>query len=132
MAYEVPGFKMTLVAGEAMATAQYKFARITANNTASIGTDLTDIPCGVIQNSPPSGAAVEIMVTGISKIKVGAGGAVVAGNLIGCDAEGCAVAVDPDGVNDYYYVGQVLEGAGAGEICTALVNCATPVIQSGS
>ena len=132
MAYEIPGFKYTLTAGEALTAAPYKFAKISADNTASIGTDLTDIPCGVIQNDCASGDAAEIMASGITKILVGAGGAVVAGNLIGCDAEGCAVVVDPDGTSDYYYCGQVLIGASAGEYCTALINCMTPVIQSGS
>jgi hypothetical protein len=132
MAYEIPGFSFTAVAAEAMTAAQFKFAKISADNAVSIGTDLTDIPCGVIQNDPASGAGAVILVSGISKILVGAGGAVVAGNFIGCDAEGCAVVVDPDGASDYYYVGQVLIGAAAGEYCTALINCATPVIQSGS
>jgi hypothetical protein len=132
MAYEIPGFKLTMIAGEALTAAQYKFAKISDDNEIKIGTDLTDIPCGVIQNNCASGGSAEIMVSGVTKLLVGAGGAVTAGKLIGCDAEGCAVEVDPDGANDYYYCGQVLEGAGASEYCTALINCATPVIQSGS
>jgi len=132
MAYEIPGFKFSPIAGESVVAAQYKFAKLSADNTVSIGTDLTDIPCGVIQNDVAINGAVEVMVSGISKVLVGAGGAVTAGQLIGCDAEGCAVVVDPDGASDYYYVGQVVEGAAANAYCTALINCATPVIQSGS
>lgn len=132
MAREQAGFQMSINAGESLTACQYKFVKISANNTVVMGTDLTDIPCGVLQNNPPNGAAAEIMVSGITKLKVGAGGSVAASNLIGCDAEGCAVVVDPDGTNDYYYVGQVIEGASAGELCTALINCATPVISSGA
>jgi hypothetical protein len=132
MAYEIPGFKFTAKAGESLATAQYKFAKLSADDTVSIGTDLTDILCGIIQNDCGADGAAEIMADGISKLKVGAGGALAAGNLVGCDAEGCGVVVDPDGANDYYYVGQVIRGAAAGELCTVLFNCMTPVIQSGS
>ncbi len=132
MAKEIPGFSFTAIAAASFAAAQYKFAKISADNTVALGTDLTDIPCGIIQNDCASGGAAEIMVSGISKLLVGAGGAVTAGMLVGCDAEGCAVEVDPDGANDYYYVGQVLEGAAASAYCTVLFNCATPVIQSGS
>lgn len=132
MAYELPGFKITMVAGEDLSACQHKFVKISANNTVVMATELTDIPCGVLQNAPPSGGAAEIMVTGVSKVKVGAGALVAFGNLVGCDAEGCAVVVDPDGASDYYYVGQVLAGAGIGETCSVLINCATPVITSGS
>lgn len=132
MAYEVPGYKLTMVAGEDLTACQHKFVKISANDTVVMATELADIPCGVLQNNPPSGGAAEIMVTGISKLKVGAGGALAAGNLVGGDAEGCGVVVDPDGATDYYYVGQIVLGASAGEICSALINCATPVIASGS
>jgi hypothetical protein len=132
MAYEIPGFSFSPIAGESFATAQYKFAVLSANNTAIIGTNLTDIPCGVIQDKAPINAPSTVMVTGITKLQVGAGGALAAGNLVGCDAEGCGVVVDPDGANDYYYVGQCIEGAAANGIATVLINCATPVIQSGS
>lgn len=126
MAYESPGYKITLVAAESMVAAQFKFAKISADNTASIGNNLTDIPCGVIQNNVVSGGATEIMVSGISKIKVGAAGAVVAGNSIGCDAAGCAKVVGAGGA----IAGQVILGAGANEICSALINCAAPAIKS--
>jgi hypothetical protein len=132
MAYEIPGFKLTLTAGESLTTKQFYFAKISADNTCVMATELTDIPCGIIQNNPASGEATEIMVNGVSKVLVGAGGAVTAGQLVGCDADGKLVVVDPDGVADYYFVGQVLEGAGAAEYATILFNCMTPVIQSGS
>jgi len=132
MAYEIPGFKFTAEAAASFTTSQYKFVKFSADNTVALGTDLTDIPCGILQNNPAQYGAAEIMANGISKLLVGAGGAVTAGQFIGCDAEGCAVVIDPDGASDYYYVGQVIEGAGASELCTVLFNCMTPVIQSGS
>lgn len=132
MAYEIPGFNISLVAAESMASAQFYFAKVSGDNGAAICTELTDMPCGVIQNKPASGGAAEIMVMGVTKVLVGAGGALVAGNLVGCDADGKAVAVDPDGTSDYYWVGQCLEGAAAGEYATILINAANPCIQAGS
>jgi len=130
MAIELQGFKFTAIAGESLTAKQYMFMKLSADMTVVGTAALTDIPCGVLQNNPPIGGAAEVMVYGITKIV--AGGALTAGNLIGCDAAGTAVVADPDGVADSYYVGQVVIGCGAGEIGSALVNCASPVIQSGS
>lgn len=132
MAYEKPGFAITLVAGATLASCQYKFAKISADDTCVMATDLVDIPVGIIQNNPVSGLAAEVMVSGISKLLVGAGGALAYGEFVGCDAEGCGVTVDPDGTSEYYYVGRVLQGAAANCIATVLINCATPVLTAGS
>jgi hypothetical protein len=131
MAIELQGFKFTAIAGEALSAKQYMFMKLSADMTVVGTTALTDVPCGVLQNNPPIGGAAEVMVYGITKILAGVG-ALAAGNLVGCDAAGTAVVVDPDGVADNYYVGQIVIGCGAGEIGSALVNCASPVIQSGS
>lgn len=131
MAIELQGFKFTAIAGASLASAQYHFVKLSADMTVIETAALTDIPCGVLQNNPPSGGAAEVMVYGITKIVAGAA-PIAAGNLIGCDAAATAVVVDPDGAADNYYVGQVVIGCGAGEIGSALVNCASPVIQSGS
>lgn len=131
MAIELQGFKFTAIAGADLSAKQYHFMKISADMTVIVCAALTDIPCGVLQNAPISGQAAEVMVSGITKVVTGA--ALTAGNLIGCDADGHGVSVDPDGAADNYFVGQVLIGTGgAGEIGSALINCATPVIQSGS
>jgi len=131
MAIELQGFKFTAIAGADLSTNQYNFMKISANMTVVVCAALTDIPVGVLQNNPPSGGAAEIMVSGITKIVTA--GALTAGNLVGCDAAGLAVSVNPDGVADNYYVGQIVIGTGgANEIGSALINCANPVIQSGS
>lgn len=132
MAIEIPGFKFTAVAGEDLSSKQYYFVKISADDTVVMATELTDIPCGILQNAPAEGQAAEIMVTGISKLIVGAGGDLAAGNLVGCDADGKGVVVDPDGTDDYYYTGQCFVAGAASETCSVLINCATPVIQSGS
>lgn len=131
MAIELQGFKFTAIAGESLAAKQYHFMKLSADMTVIGCAALTDIPCGVLQNNPVSGLAAEIMVYGITKVVAGAG-AIAATNLIGTDADGHAVVVDPDGAADNYYCGQVCLGAGANEIASALIDCASPVIQSGS
>jgi len=131
MAIELQGFKFTAIAGESLAASQYHFVKLSANMTVITCAAAADIPCGVLQNNPPINGAAEVMVFGITKI-IGAN--LAAGNLIGTHTDGTAVVIDPDGVGDLYYVGQVVIGTGAGatEVASALVNCATPVIQSGS
>lgn len=131
MAIELQGFKFTAIAGASLTTSQYHFVKLSANMTVIVCDAAADIPCGVLQNNPPSGGAAEVMVYGITKI---IGASLTAGNLIGTHTDGTAVVIDPDGVADLYYCGQVLIGTGAGaaEVASALINCATPVIQAGS
>lgn len=132
MAIELQGFKFTAIAGEAMTNYQYHWMKLSADMTVVRCTALTDIPCGILQNNCASGLAAEVLVFGISKLMIGTGGAMTFGQLVGTDANGEGIVVDPDGANDYYYCGQIVLGAGASEIGSALINCATPVIQSGS
>lgn len=131
MAIEQPGYKFTAIAGSSLASYQYHFVKLSADMTVVPCSAATDIPCGVLQNNPASGGAAEVMVSGVTKI---IGASLTAGNLIGTHSDGHAVVIDPDGVGDIYYCGQVLigTGAGAGEIASALINCATPVITAGS
>lgn len=131
MAIELSGFKISAIAGENLSNMQYHWVKISANNTVLMATELTDMPCGILQNNPVEGLAAEIMVIGISKLQLHAG-AIAFGVLVGTDGDGHGITVDPDGANDYYYCGQIIMGAGANEIASALINCAAPVIQSGS
>lgn len=133
MAIELQGFKFSAIAGEDLSAKQYHFMKLSANMTVVGCAATTDIPCGVLQNNPPSGGAAEVMVYGITKIVTAVVTGLAAGTLLGTDANGHAVAIDPDGNDDLYYCGQVvISTGGANEIGSALVNCATPVIQSGS
>ena len=131
MAIELQGFKFTAIAGESLSTYQYHFMKLSADMTVVKCSATTDIPCGVLQNNPPILGSAEVMVYGITKIL---GASLTAGMLIGTHTDGHAVEIDPDGGADLYICGQVLigTGAGAGEIASALINCANPVIQSKS
>lgn len=132
MAIELQGFKFTAIAGGDLSAKQYHFVKISADMTVVICNNLADIPCGVLQNNPEQYGAAEVMVFGISKVVTAA--ATAYGVQIGTDASGHAILVDPDGGNDYYYCGIMVQSTGGGspEIGSALINCATPVIQSKS
>jgi len=131
MAIELQGFKFTAIAGGDLSAKQYHFVKISANMTVVVCNALTDIPCGVLQNNPPQYGAAEVLVFGISKVVTAA--ATACGVQVGCDTNGHAILVDPDGGNDYYYCGIMVQSTGgADEIGSALINCATPVIQSKS
>ena len=132
MAYEQPCFKFSATSLVDMRTNQFHFVNIAADDTVTLCSALTDIPCGILQNTPNVGETAEVLAIGISKLRTGAGAALAAGNLVGTDALGEGVTVDPDGAADNYYAGQVLAGSNASEICTVLINCINPVIQSGS
>lgn len=128
MAWESPQMKLTgMVAGADLsaATNQYKFVELTADNTVNVCNAATDKPVGVLQNTPKSGEAAEIVVVGVTKMQADA--ALTAGTLIGTSADGQADAKVPGTDTTEYTVGMVLVGAGAAaELAVAVVNCAAP------
>ena len=124
MAFEQPGFKITLVAGGDLSAKQFHFVKLNSSGQAVICAAITDIPVGILQNKPTSGQEAEIMVNGISKLV--ADGTIDEGNLIGTsnDGQGDAIVAGSDGT--VYTVGQALEAAAAGEIFAVLFNTANP------
>lgn len=91
MSYEVPGFKIgTLTASADNSGNQFRYAKVSGSGTATVTAAPADVVLGVIQNKPKAGEAVDVMVTGISKVVAGA--AVAAGAEVGSDAQGRAIA----------------------------------------
>ena len=127
MAYEIPGKVISLICGAvSLAAMQYHFVKLSADNTVVICAAVTDIPVGVLQNKPGIGKAAEVMIFGVSKLIVGAAGALTYGLAVGTDASGHASS---SLVTDTtcYNVGRVLQGAAVGALCTATINCLNPV-----
>jgi hypothetical protein len=127
MAYEIANsaVKITLVAGEDLSSAQYKFVKINSSGQAVACSGATDKPVGVLQNSPASGGEASITVVGGTKVVAGA--SIDEGVLIGTSSTGKADAKVPGTDTTEYVVGQVILAAGAdGEILTALINCSNP------
>ena len=130
MAIEQQGFKFSGVYYNASSTAratQYSVmqSRGTTYDLQVIEVSAKEnIPCGVLQNTPLSGQAAEIMVSGISKVICG--NACANGTLVG-GATGGKVFVATTGS---VILGQMLVGGTADtNIGSALINCAVPVIK---
>lgn len=120
MATEIRGLAVgTLTASADLSAQQYKFAKISGARTLTVCAAATDRPVGVIQNKPVSGATVDLMVTGVTKMVAGA--AVSAGDELTSDAQGRAItAVTAAGANRSY--GIALEAAtAAGQIIEVLL-----------
>lgn len=127
MAYEISNYsvKVTLVAGADLSAAQYKFVKLNSSGQAVVCSSATDIPIGVLQNDPASGAEAEVLVIGGTKIIAGA--AIGEGAQVGTSTAGKAVALTAGTDTTKYVAGALLTESGAdGEIVTAVINCANP------
>ena len=125
MAWTIPGFTFTRVAGADLSSSQYYFVKLSTTDTVVVCAAATDIPIGILQNAPTSGQEATIMVTGISKVSADA--ALSIGQLIRTAADGQADAKTVGTDTTQYVVGNVLVAAGAaGELATATVNCLNP------
>lgn len=117
--------KTTAVAGADLSAKQYHFVKLNADNQVIVCAAATDIPCGVLQNTPASGDAAELVVIGETKVSGDAD--LDAGHLIGTSGDGQADRKIPGTDTTEYIAGQVKIGNGAaGGLITAFVNCASP------
>lgn len=127
MAWEVDGVVKLVgfTASADLSAKQYYFVKISGANTVTVCAAATDVPCGVLQNAPASGAAAEVVALGISKVSSDA--ALSRGNLIGTSGDGQADAKTPGTDTTEYVCGQVLVATGAaGDLATAYINCMNP------
>lgn len=127
MAYEINNYsvKVTLVAGADLSSSQYKFVKLNANGAAVICDGATDVPIGVLQNNPASGAEASVLVVGGTKIVAGA--SLDEGAQIGTSSAGKAVALTAGTDTTKYVVGTIITASAAdGNIVTAVINAATP------
>jgi hypothetical protein len=143
------------------APAQYTFVLVNASGFADLVANASDVPIGVIQNRPfvmsqttsqVGGGAAEIVVVGVTKVRVGTGGftlsATTPGNLIefsvASNHVGTAIQAGAATGGAKCIVGQVLtaQGLGAnaggslqtlvttyasGVLARAIVNCVFPL-----
>ena len=66
MAYEINQYsvKITLPAAADLSTKQYYFVKVNTSGQAALCSGATDRPIGVLQNTPTSGQAAEVLVVG--------------------------------------------------------------------
>lgn len=118
-------FKITLEAGADLSSSQYHFVKLNSSGKAVECSAVTDKPVGVLQNTPTSGQAAEIVVVGLTKVSTNA--ALAIADLVGTSADSQAAAYVAGTDTTKYVVGTVLvTSGGADEITSILVNCANP------
>lgn len=127
--------KISLVANSDLSTKQFRFVNLTGS--AYNGTPYTDVlasatgrPFGILQNQPKQYQEAEVTVSGICKVVVGTGG-VTAGNPIGTDANGAAVALTAINTGaTKYIVGTALQTGAAGSIVAVAIACPSAVLSA--
>lgn len=123
MAYEIALVPdVTLDAGADLSADQFKFVKMSGDNTVILCAAATDLPIGVLQNDPLLGQSAQVRLMGVTKLEGDA--ALVAGNQIGTSADGQADVKIPGTDITEFICGQVLDGVGAaGELATVAINC---------
>lgn len=109
----------TMKAGGAIT--QYRFVKVSADDTVIQCDGVTDKPFGVAQEGAASGGALKVCCAGVTKLQGDAD--LNAGDSIGTSADGQAAAYGASDTTKYI-VGQVMTGnTAAAGIVTAAVNC---------
>lgn len=119
MAWEIPDIQFTLPAGQDLSAFQFCFvnADATAAGSRAVAPAAGGRAIAVCQNKPnAAGVATSLVNSGISKVKVGAGG-VTAGDSVQCLADGRITTV----AAAKYAVGIALETGLVGEIVPVLL-----------
>jgi hypothetical protein len=135
MAWQLPSFCIgNLIAAASMASNQFHCVKAdsTNNQFALCDTD-GEVVLGVLQDNPASGEAGDIMCLGVTKVVVGTGETLVAGQTWGVDANGEAKTIEGTvtgaDVGDYA-AGMVLEGAAAGELASVTIGFPTFKVEA--
>lgn len=107
MAFQIPGFSMSLPASADLSAFQHHFVEVDANGRLTVSNAAGESVFGVLQNDP---AAIDqsgaVMLNGVSKVVAGA--AVTVGALVQTNASGRAIAA----LSADFVVGRALEAAG--------------------
>lgn len=115
MAYEIPGFSWTLIAGEDLATSQ--FCGIDVDSSGEAVLPVQGGRCvGVVRNKPAIDETVTVVSTGITKASIGITG-VTAGNNVTVDDDGTIIQATSGDTS----IGIALQTTPAGEIGTVLL-----------
>jgi hypothetical protein len=100
----------TMIAGEDLSAAQFKFVTLEADGQIDLADSAGENCFGVLLNKPTAGAAATVAMTG--KVMVEAGASVTAGDQLQTDAAGDAITAAAGDV----VMGYALEDAVDGQI----------------
>lgn len=121
MAYESPQINIgTLTAAADLSGKQYYFVKLASESTVNVCSAVTDVPIGVLQNTPASGESAQITVFGLSKVSADA--TLAAGDVIGTSADGQAQPLTVGTETTVYTCGQAITAGDAGTLQTAFIN----------
>lgn len=133
MATEQTGFSVgSMVAAADLSAKQYFCVKKnTTNNEVALCSVDGEVVMGVLQNKPGDGIAADVQMSGVTKIECGE--ALAAGDLWGTDSSGKAKKIERTvtgaDVGDYFG-GEVIEGAGSGEIATVTIGFITGFVEA--
>lgn len=140
MAYEIPGFRMSLPAASGLTTDiailqaagtshVFRFVSVDSSGevdySAATGKDTASAlaTVGVLQDDPKAGGVASIMVTGVSKVEAGTGGVTVGQLVVTVDStvEAGRITDVTDNGDDQVAVGIALQTFAAGEFGAVLL-----------
>jgi len=119
MAVTIPGFKTGICSAAAdLSAKQFHAVKITAAFAVNLTSVAGESTFGVLQNTPTSGQAAEVMHTGVTKVVAGA--AISAGADVMAGADGRVITAATAGSK---IIGRALEAAvNANEIVSVYLN----------
>lgn len=108
MAFEIPGFSLSVEASADLSAFQHHFVEVDSNGQLTVSNSAGESVFGVLQNNPNAeGRAGNVMKDGVSKVVAGA--AIAVGALVQTNASGRAItAASAD-----FVVGRALDAVGA-------------------
>ena len=113
-----------LTADADLSAKQYTFVKLTSTGVASCAAT-TDIPYGILQNTPKAGSPADVQCNGISKLKMAA--ATTRSSLIGTDGSGLGAIYVNGTDTTKYIIGQCIEPTGAANgIGSVAFDCLSP------
>lgn len=103
---------------------QYLFVKFSADRTVVKCAAATDLPCGVLQNTPGDGEEATVCFMGQTKVQGGAD--LDFDDQIGTADDGQAVAYTVASTGNFI-VGRIVQGnSAAAGLATAVIDCAAP------
>lgn len=136
MAWELPLFRVpSFVAGEDLTDEQYKFVTLDTDGDVVLADEEDDV-VGVLQNEPSEGQSAQILVAGVTKLKVLEDEDIDYLEGVATADNGYAQKADPSDpdVDDNYIVGKSYDSVtdADGTIITVAINCLNVGYVDGS
>lgn len=117
----------TAASAMSAASAQFCVVKLTTGGVCPV-TANTDVPLGVLQNSPGLGEPALVALSGETKIRVG-GTDIARGDRVAADSTARAIAVVAGTSTGFYPIGVILSIDAAdndGALASAVIDCRNP------